>query len=428
MGPLTPEMKTAHAASARATSSTPSTGHARRVPATRSSSAASPPTWPPSSARARCAPTCWARATCSRRRRSSSRCAQLVHQAMEEGAVGVTTALIYAPEHLREDAGAHRARQRSRRAAAASTARTCAARATGLLEAVQETIDIASASGAPAEIYHLKVAGQAQLGQARRARSAPVDAARAAGMRITADMYVYTAGATGLDAAMPPWVQDGGLEAWIAAPEGPGDPRARDRRDARPERPPGRTCWRPPAPRARCCSPSRIRSLKPLTGKTLAEVAQLRGVSPEDAAIDLVIEDGSRVGVAYFLMSEDNVRRQVALPWVSFDSDADAPAPEGVFLKSSRHPRAYGNFARVLGQVRARRARASRWRRRSASSARCRPRPCRSARSRPSQDGLLRRRRGLRPAHHPGPRHLRAAAPARDRRRGRLGQRRARVA
>jgi N-acyl-D-amino-acid deacylase len=215
-----------------------------------------------------------------------------------------------------------------------------------LLEAVDETIAIARASGAPAEIYHLKESGRDNWDKLDPL-IAKVDAARASGTRITADMYVYTAGATGLDAAMPPWVLDGGLEAWIARMK---DPAVRSRligeMRARPKD------WENLLLQAGADHTLLLAfkndALKPLTGKTLAEVAKMRGESPEDAAIDLVIEDGSRVGVAYFLMSEDNVRREAALPWVGFGSDEAAPAPEGVFLKANAHPRAYGNFAKVF--------------------------------------------------------------------------------
>jgi N-acyl-D-amino-acid deacylase len=167
------------------------------------------------------------------------------------------------------------------------------------------------------------------------------------GVRITADMYVYTAAATGLDAAMPPWVQDGGLEAWIARMKDPAT-RARLIVDMRNPASDWENYMPAAGPDGMLLLAFKNPALKGLTGKTLAAVAKARGVSAQDAAIDLVIEDGSRVGVAYFLMSEDNVRREVALPWVSFDSDADAPAPERVFLKSSRQPRTYGNFARLL--------------------------------------------------------------------------------
>ena len=271
----------------------------------------------------------------------------LVRQAMEEGALGVTTALIYAPNTY--------ARTPELIALATESARcggiySAHMRSEGdrLLEGVQETIDIAKASGAPAEIYHLKAAGKRNWGKLE-ALIAAVQAARASGTRITADMYVYTAAATGFDAAMPPWVQDGGLEAWVARLKQPAI-RQRVLAEMRDPAPPWENVLGAAGPAGTLLLEFKNPALKPLTGKTLAEVARLRGVSPEDAAIDLVIEDGTRVGVAYFLMSEDNVRREVALPWVSFDSDADAPAPEGVFLKSSRHPRTYGNFARLLAK------------------------------------------------------------------------------
>ena len=271
----------------------------------------------------------------------------LVHQAMEEGALGVTTALIYAPNEY--------ARTPELTALATESARcggiySVHMRSEGdrLLEAMQETVDIARASGAPAEIYHLKVAGRRNWDKLD-ALIAAVDKARTGGTRITADMYVYTAGATGLDAAMPPWVQDGGLEAWI---ERLRDPKLRARviADMRDPTPTWENLYGAAGAEGTLLLAFKNPRLKPLTGKTLAEVARQRGVSAEDAAIDLVIEDGSRVGVAYFLMSEDNIRREVALPWVSFDSDEEAPAPEGVFLNSNPHPRAYGNFARVLAR------------------------------------------------------------------------------
>jgi len=270
----------------------------------------------------------------------------LVRHAMEEGAMGVTTALIYSPNDYARTPELIALAQESARCGGIYSAHM---RSEGdrLLEAVQETVDIARASGAPAEIYHLKEAGRSNWGKLDALIHA-VDAARASGVRITADMYVYTAGATGLDAAMPPWVQDGGLEAWIAHMKDPAT-RARLIADMRNPHPADwENLMAAAGPAGMLLLAFKNPALKALTGKTLAAVAKARGVSPEDAAIDLVIEDGSRVGVAYFLMSEDNVRREVALPWVSFDSDADAPAPEGVFLKSSRHPRTYGNFARVL--------------------------------------------------------------------------------
>jgi N-acyl-D-amino-acid deacylase len=268
-----------------------------------------------------------------------------VHQAMEEGAVGVTTALIYAPDTFAKTAELAALASESARCGGIYSAHI---RSEGdrLIEAVQETIDISAASGAPAEIFHLKLAGQRNWPKIDPLIQT-IENARARGIHLTADMYVYTAGATGLDAAMPPWVQDGGLEAWIARLR---DPAVRSRVIAEMRDPAAswENLYSAAGAKGMLLLAFKNPALKPLTGKTLAEVAQARGVSPEDAAIDLVIEDGSRVGVAYFLMSEDNVRRQVALPWVSFDSDEAAPAPEGVFLKSNSHPRAYGNFVRVL--------------------------------------------------------------------------------
>jgi N-acyl-D-amino-acid deacylase len=271
----------------------------------------------------------------------------LVRQAMEEGALGVTTALIYSPNDY--------AKTPELMALASESARcggiySVHMRSEGdrLIEAVQETIDIARTSGAPAEIYHLKVAGKRNWNKLD-ALIHEVEAARAAGIRITADMYVYTAGATGFDAAMPPWVQDGGLEAWITRLREPAV-RTRVLAEMRDPAPAWENLYGAAGAAGTLLLGFKNPALKPLTGKTLAQVAQQRGVSPEDAVIDLVVQDGSRVAVAYFLMSEENLRREVTLPWVSFDSDADAPAPEGVFLKSSRHPRTYGNFARVLAK------------------------------------------------------------------------------
>jgi N-acyl-D-amino-acid deacylase len=271
----------------------------------------------------------------------------LVHQAMEEGALGVTTALIYNP---------YTYAQTPELAALASESGRCGGmyiahmRSEGdrLLEAVRETIDIARQSGAPAEIYHLKVAGRNNWGKLDEVIR-EINAARTAGTRITADMYVYTAGATGLDASMPSWVQEGGLDKWIERLK---DPAVRAKVAAEMRAP--ATTWEnlglAAGPDGMLLLAFKNPALKPLAGKTLAQVAQVRGQNPQDTAMQLVVEDGSRVGVAYFLMNEDNIRRQVALPWVSFGSDAGAPAPEGVFLRSSEHPRAYGNFARVLAK------------------------------------------------------------------------------
>jgi N-acyl-D-amino-acid deacylase len=272
----------------------------------------------------------------------------LVHRAMEEGALGVTTALIYAPANYAKTPELIALAQESARCGGIYTAHM---RSEGdrIESAIQETIDIAKASGAPAEIYHLKLAGKDNWGKLDRVVNM-IDTARASGVRISANMYTYTAGATGLDAAMPLWVQDGGLETWIARLR---DPAVRAKVIAE-MRTPHPATWEnlygAAGAQGVLLLAFKNPKLKPLTGKTLAEVAKMRGVSPEDAAIDLVIEDGSRVGVGYFLMSEDNIRRQVALPWVSFGSDEQGDAPEGVFLLSAAHPRAYGNFARVFAE------------------------------------------------------------------------------
>ncbi len=272
----------------------------------------------------------------------------LVHQAMEEGALGLTTMLIYAPATYAKTPELIALAQESARCGGIYTAHM---RSEGdhIESALQETIEIAKASGAPAEIYHLKISGKDNWGKIDQV-IATVEQARASGVRITANMYTYTAGATGLDAAMPPWVQDGGLEAWIKRLQ---DPAVRAKVIAEMRNPhPGtwENLYGAAGPDGILFLSFKNPKLKPLTGKTLAEVAKARGVSPEDTAIDLVIEDGTRVGVAYFLISEANVRRQVSLPWVSFGSDEQGDAPEGVFLLSAAHPRAYGNFARVFAK------------------------------------------------------------------------------
>jgi len=272
----------------------------------------------------------------------------LVRQAMEEGALGLTTALMYTPETFAKTPEV---------VALATVSAQCGGiysahvRNEGdrLIEAIDETIAVARGSGAPAHIYHFKQSGADNWPKIEAAITR-VEAARAAGTRITADMYTYTAAATGLDAAMPPWVQDGGIERWIARLR---DPAVRAR--LLPEmRDPHPADWDNAYGKAGAEGTLllgfKTAALKPLTGKTLAEVARLRGKSPEDTAIDLVIEDGTRIEVAYRVMTEANVRRGIQLPWMMFDSDESAPAPEGVFLLSHPHPRAYGSFARLLGK------------------------------------------------------------------------------
>ena len=272
----------------------------------------------------------------------------LVRTAMQEGAVGLGTSLIYAPAFYAdtdelvalaaaagEYGGMYISHMRSE--------------GNAILAAVDELITIARQANVAAEIYHLKAAGKENWPRLDEV-IAKVETARAEGLKITADMYTYTAGATGLDAAMPPWVQEGGDQAWIARLE---DPAIR-RRVIREMRTPTDE-WESLYLAAGSAENVllvgfRTDELKPLTGKTLAEVAAERGVTPEDAAIDLLIANGADVSTVYFLMSEENVRKKIALPWISFGSDAEALSPVGVFLESNPHPRAYGNFARLLGR------------------------------------------------------------------------------
>ncbi len=270
----------------------------------------------------------------------------LVRQAMEEGALGLTTALIYAPNtYAKTDELIDMAKV----SAQCGGVFSAHIRNEGdrLLEALDEIITIAKASGGPAEVYHFKQSGKDNWGLLDAA-VAKVNQARADGVRITADMYPYTASATGLDASMPAWVQDGGLEAWIARLK---DPAIRKRVKAEMEdaHPSWDNAYQHAGPSGVLLLGFKSKALKSLTGKTLAEVAASRGVSPAETAMDLVVEDGSRIEVAYFGMNEANIRRELTLPWMSIDSDESAPAPEGVFLLSQPHPRAYGAFARVLG-------------------------------------------------------------------------------
>jgi N-acyl-D-amino-acid deacylase len=273
---------------------------------------------------------------------------ELVRQAMREGALGVGSSLIYAPASYAktdelialasaagEFGGGYISHMRSE--------------GDRFMEALDELIRISREGKVHAQAYHLKAAGQKNWPKMREA-IAKIEAARKSGLPITADMYPYTAGATGLDAAMPTWVQQGGIDGWVEQLKKP-DVRQRviaEMRDPNAN-------WESLLLAAG--SPERVlligfktEKLKPLTGKSLAEVAKMRGVSPEDAAIDLVIEDHTRVGTAYFLMSEENVKLGLSQPWVNIGSDAEAPATEGPFMLSNPHPRAYGAFARFLGR------------------------------------------------------------------------------
>ena len=271
----------------------------------------------------------------------------LVRAAMGEGALGVGSSLIYAPAAY---ADTRELVALSRAASEFNGTYISHLRSEGnrFLEALDELIHIAREANISAEVYHLKAAGQANWPKMAQA-IAKIEAAREEGLKVSANMYPYTAGATGLDAAMPPWVQEGGIDAWIARLQ---DPEIR-KRVLREMREPSAD-WESLYLAAGSAEKLRLigfktEKLKALTGKTLAQVARARGVSPEDAAIDLVIEDRSRVSTAYELMSEANVELGLKQPWVSIGSDAEAPAPEGPFLLSNPHPRAYGSFARFLG-------------------------------------------------------------------------------
>jgi N-acyl-D-amino-acid deacylase len=272
----------------------------------------------------------------------------LVRREMESGALGITTALIYPPAFF---AKTDELIELCKVAAKYKGKYTTHMRSEGnqLLEAVQETIRISREAGLPAEIYHLKASGESNWPKMDEVIRM-IEEARRQGVKITADMYTYPAGGTGLDAAMPPWVFDGGREAAYKRLQDP----ATRQKIAQSIRTPTNE-WENlyllagSADRILLAS-FRTEKLKPLAGKTLAEVAKMRGKDPVETIMDLVLEDRSRIGTIYFLMSEENIKKQIRRPWVSFGSDAASIAPEGNVLRSSAHPRAYGNFARLLGK------------------------------------------------------------------------------
>ena len=266
----------------------------------------------------------------------------LVRQAMEEGAVGVSSALEYVPGSF---AKPDEVIELCKVAAGYDGMYISHLRNEDdqLLESIDELINVAKEANIRSEIYHFKQTGKTNWDKLDKA-VAKIDSARSAGLYITADMYNYVASSTGFDVLMPEWVQEGGFDKWVDRLK---DPKVR--KIIGPEI--MNTILRKPG------SPERVLivgfdtdSLKYLQGKTLAEIAAMRGTSPEETVMDLVIQDRSRIGVVYFSMSEDNIRKEIALPWMSFCSDGKSMAPEGVFLKSSTHPRAYGNFARLLGK------------------------------------------------------------------------------
>ena len=273
---------------------------------------------------------------------------EMVRQAMEDGALGVGSSLIYAPafysttEELialckvaSEYNGLYISHMRSE--------------GNRLLQSIDELMRIADEADIRAEIYHLKMSGKENWSKYDEVVR-KIDSARTAGLSITTNMYTYVAGATGLDASMPPWVQEGGYEKWAERLQ---DSEIRQRVLEEMTTPTDK--WENLMYDAGTSDNLLLvgfenDSLRHYTGKTLTEVAKIHGKSPEETAIDLVIADGSRVGTVYFLMSEENVKKQIALPYMSFGSDAASMTPEGVFLNSSDHPRAYGNFSRLLGK------------------------------------------------------------------------------
>ena len=272
----------------------------------------------------------------------------MVRQAMEEGAFGLASALIYPPGCF---AKTDELIALAKIAAEYDGVYISHVRSEGekLIEAVQELLTIARAAGIRAEIYHLKTAGRENWPKLDQVISM-VDEARSEGMRITADVYTYTAGSAGLNSTMPPWVQKGGFEASLRRMKDPATRKRiiREMRDSR-------SGWEnmyleAGSPDKILLAGFRNEKLKPFTGKTLAEIAKMRGTSPEETVMDLIIEDNSPIMTIYFTQSEENLRKKIALPWVSFCTDMESIAAEGVFLKSSMHPRAYGSFARLLGK------------------------------------------------------------------------------
>ncbi len=273
---------------------------------------------------------------------------ELVRKEMEAGALGIGTSLIYPPAfyakteeliELCKVAAKYQGKYISHMRSEGSR----------LLEALDELLRISREANIPAEVYHIKASGQKNWRKIDDLLSR-IEAAQKEGLKITADMYTYTAGGTGLDASLPPWTEDGGYPALFKRLR---DPATREKIKAEVEKP--TNTWEnlyldAGGPEHILLAEFKSEKLKPLTGKTLAEVAKMRGKDPIDTAMDLIAEDESRIGALYFIMSEDNVKKELAKPWISFGSDEASQAPEGVFLKSNPHPRAYGIFARVLGK------------------------------------------------------------------------------
>jgi len=272
----------------------------------------------------------------------------LVRDAMEQGAMGVGSSLIYAPGFY---AKTDELKALVAAAAGSGGGYISHMRSEGdqFMEALDELIDIARTTGAHAEAYHLKAAGRDNWPKMREAIR-KIEEARQSGLSVSADMYPYPAGATGLDACMDPAVKEGGVDAWVERLKKPAVRKTVVAAMFVKARSWENICHSAGSPDNIVLTGFKEEKLKPLTGKTLTEAAKLRGKSPAETAVDLIIEDHTRIGTTFFLMSEENVKLGLSQPWVSLGSDAEAAAPEGVFLKSSTHPRAYGTFARFLGK------------------------------------------------------------------------------
>lgn len=272
----------------------------------------------------------------------------LAKQSMEEGAMGIGSSLIYAPAfYAKTDELIELCKVASQYGGMYIS--HLRSEGDNWLEAIDELIKISRDANIPAEIYHLKAGGKDNWYKLDLAL-AKIDSARATGLKITTDMYNYTAGATGLDASMPPWVQEGGYSEWARRLK---DPVIKKRviKEMKQKGDGWENLYFAAGTGDNLLLVGfRNEELRKYTGKTLSEVAQMRGSSPEETAIDLVIEDSSRVGTVYFLMSEENIKKQIQVPYMSFGSDASSMATEVPFTNNSTHPRAYGNFARLLGK------------------------------------------------------------------------------
>ena len=273
---------------------------------------------------------------------------QMVKEAMEDGALGVGSSLIYAPAFY---SSTEELIELSKVASEYNGLYISHMRSEGnrLLQGVDELITIANEADIRAEIYHLKMSGKENWNKYDEVVK-KIDSARTSGLSITTNMYTYIAGATGLDASMPPWVQEGGYEKWAERLQDSKIRRRVLKEMTNPTDEWENLMYSAGTPDNLLLVGFKNDSLRHYTGKTLTQVAKIHGKSPEETAMDLVVADGSRVGTVYFLMSEENIKKQVALPYMSFGSDASSLSPEGVFLNSSTHPRAYGNFSRLLGK------------------------------------------------------------------------------